>query len=188
MARSSASDNARISAAALHLASGGWKTVTLEAVARKAKTPLSTLNKRFASVSGLVPVIAEEVDREAFTLAGKTKGAPQDALFDLLMARFDILQKNRKAILGMSEAARQDRELSCALARATLDGAYRLIDAANLSALPRPLAAAGLAAVYGWAFCAWRKDESRDMAKTMAALDRALRVAGKAATLFTRRS
>ena len=185
----SSADNAKISAAALHLVAAlGWELVTLEAVARRAKTPLAVLKKRFAVSCDLVPLIAEEMDRAALAAVGKIYGAPHDVLFDLLMARFDVLQKNRKAILSIASAARRDKKLSCALARETLEGAYRLINAARLELPPRPVLAAGLAAVYGWAFYSWSRDESRDMAKTMAALDHALRLAGSAAAIFMRRS
>ncbi len=181
-------DDTKISQAALRLAAAkGWSQVTLEAVAKTAKMPVAKLNARFKTPADLAPVIAEAVDREAFALAGKVPGTPQDVLFDLLMARFDVLQKNRKAILSMAEAARQDRRLSCALTRATVGGVYRLIDAAQLEAPPRPVLAAGLGAVYGWAFFVWSRDDSRDMAKTMAAVDRALRLCGKAVILLQKR-
>jgi nucleoside-diphosphate-sugar epimerase len=186
MAKSaSSSENAKISAAALRLAATGWEKVTLDAVARAAKIAPAALKKRFAAPADFIPVIAAEIDREAFKSAGKT-GAPHDILFDLLMARFDIMQKHRNAILNMQAFAYRDRMLARALACATWDGAYRVIDAAGLETPRRIVLAAGIAAVYGCAFIAWRGDHSRDMAKTMAALDRALRWAGKAAELMTR--
>ena len=173
-------DTLKISHAALRLASEkGWAQVTLESVAKAVKTPIAVLKAHFRSTADLAPVIAEVLDREAFAAQGKPAGTPHDILFDLLMARFDVLQKNRKAILSMAEAARQDRALSCALVRATLAGLYRVIDAAKLDAPPRPILAAGLSAVYGWAFFVWRKDDSRDLAKTMAAVDRGLQGSGK---------
>jgi AcrR family transcriptional regulator len=178
----SASENARISAAALRVAGAvGWGKLTLEAVAANAKLSPTLLKKRFARPQNLVAVIAEEIDREAFAAAGKVSGAPHDALFDLLMARFDLLQIHRKAILSMAEAARRDPVLARMLACATLDGVYRLIDATAIPHPPRPALAAGIGAVYGYGFLVWRKDASRDMAKTMAAVDRTLRYAGKAA-------
>ena len=162
----------------------GGKSVTLALVAKQAKIPPDRLKKHFKAVPDLIPLIAEEIDRMALASMGKATGVAHDVLFDLLMARFDILQKNRKAILSIAQAAHRDRSLSCALARATFDGSYRLIDAARLDKPPRPILAAGLSAIYSWAFYVWRKDESRDMGKTMAALDRTLRVAGKAAELL----
>jgi AcrR family transcriptional regulator len=180
-------DDAKITAATLNLAAKlGWEKVTLEAIAQTAKIPVEALKKRFTSPHHLVPVIAETIDAEAFVTM--PSGSTHDILFDLLMARFDILQKNREAILSMAEASRHDRKLSCALACAALRGADRIIDKAQLSKPPRPVLGAGLVAVYGWAFNVWRHDESRDMAKTMAATDRALRIAGKVAELVTQRS
>jgi len=182
-------DNAKISHAALRLAAAqGWSAVTLEAVAKAAKMPVAEIKQYFRSSADLALVIAETIDREAFAGAGTVSETPHDRLFDLLMARFDVLQKHRKAILSMAEAARYDQSLSCALARATLAGIYRLIEAAKLEVPSRPVLAAGLMAVYGWAFFVWRRDESRDMAKTMAAVDRALRWSGKAVTLLQRRA
>jgi hypothetical protein len=190
MAKSShAADNAKIAAAALRSATNlGWNKVTLESVAKGMKVPLATLKARFATTAHLVPVIAEEIDREAFASVGNPSGPPHDMLFDLLMARFDVMQRNRKAILSMAEAARYDGVLARSLACAGLSSLYRFIDRAKLNAPPRPALAAGLATIYGYAFWVWRQDYSRDMAKTMAAVDRALRYAEKAATLLKQRA
>jgi len=189
MISSKSTENTRICTSALRLiAARGWGKTTLAIVAKGAKIPEASFKKRFASMNDVIPVIAAEIDREAIAACGIISGAPHDRLFDLLMARFDILQLNRKAIETMAEAARRDGALSCALARAAMASAWRLTDAAHLDAPPpRPVIAAGLIAVYAYAFFAWRRDESRDMAKTMAALDRALRWAGKAAELLTPR-
>ncbi len=181
-------ENAKISAAALHLAATqGWENVTLDAVARGAKISPALFKKRFVEPHELAAVIVKEISREALADAGKPSGAAHDIFFDLLMARFDVLQKNRKAILSIAEAARCDLALSRSLTREVLNGLYSVIDVAALHAPPRPVLAAGLSAVYGWAFLAWRRDESRDMAKTMAALDRGLRLAGKAMGVLIQR-
>ena len=181
-------DNARIAAAALRLAGAkGWDKVTLDAVAKAAKIPLASFKKRFVAPQDLVGLIAEDIDREAFAATDKMSGTRHDRLFDLLMARFDILQKHRPAIISMANCTRHDRALSCALARATLDSAYRLIAAAGLTAPPPRLAiAAGLVSIYGYAFWIWSKDSSRDMTKTMSAVDKGLRWAGKAASFLHR--
>jgi ubiquinone biosynthesis protein COQ9 len=191
MVRTSRNENAFIAAAALKLAArAGWVDVTIDAIARETKQSVNLFRKRFVATTDLVPLIAEEIDREAFA-AVSGSGMPHDVLFDLLMARFDVLQKHRKAILSMAEAARRDPRLARALACATIDGIYRVIDAAQADEKaipPRPVFAAGVGAIYGFAFHVWRKDESRDMAKTMAAVDRGLRFAGKAATFIKRRA
>lgn len=181
-------DEVRISAAVLRLAAKGWQHVTLASVAKGAKLPLKRLQELFSTPSDFVGPVASVIDREAFAAAAKVPGTPRDRLFDLLMARFDVLQKNRQAILHMAEAARHDRPLACALLRATIDGVYRLISAARLSTPSRPVLAAGITAIYSWAFWVWQSDKSPDMAKTMAALDRSLRLAEKSLTLFKKAS
>jgi len=170
------------------IAQRGWNAVTIEAVAKAAKTPASTLKKEFPLPQNFAALLAEEIDREAFASVGKISGAVHDRFFDLLMARFDILQKNRQAVLKMAEAAQRDGMLFRALSCATLEGSYRLIDVAKMNGSSRPFLAAGLTVVYGWTFFVWRTDASRDMAKTMVALDRGLRLAGKASAFFTPRS
>ncbi len=177
-------NNAKISAAVLRIAATkGWECVTLQAVAKEAKIPLAALNKRFASEHEIIPVIIEEISYKARAAAGKASGLPRDVLFDLLMARFDVLQHHRKAIESISEAAKKDRALACVLARAVFESMAATADAAKLNA-PRAVATWGLSAIYGLAFLAWRKDKTRDMSKTMAALDKGLRLAEKAAEVF----
>ena len=180
------SENAKIAVAVLKLAgTKGWAHVSLDSVAKTAKISAAKLKHTLTSLYDLIPLLVETLDHEAWGGVRSPSGAPRDVLFDLLMARFDVLQKHRKAILSIADAARGDRALSCALLRAGGKSLYRLIEVAKLKeAPPRPLLAAGLAVVYGWAFFVWRGDTSRDMAKTMAALDRALRGAGKAAAFF----
>jgi ubiquinone biosynthesis protein COQ9 len=182
MAKSTfANENSKISAAALRAAAAyGWDKITLDVVAKNARLSLRALQKRFATTNDLVPVIAAEIDKIAFVAFRPVSGTPHDILFDLLMARFDVLQKHRVAILSMLENAQHDCSLGRVLACATLDGIYRVIDIAKLDRPSRPALVAGIGAVYGWAFVAWRKDASHDMTKTMAALDRALRYADKA--------
>jgi AcrR family transcriptional regulator len=182
-------ENAKICAAVLRLvAAKGWKNVTLEAVAKAAKASSASFKKSFATKNDLIPVIIEEIDCKVLATAGNPSNKPHDVLFDLLMARFDHLQANRGAILSIADASRRDPALSRTLACTLWASAQRLAAATKITAPPLPILAAGLGAVHGWAFLAWRRDESRDMAKTMAALDRALKLAGKAVGLFKPRS
>ena len=173
-----------LSAAALRLAaSKGWEETSLEDIARSAKIPLTKLKTRFKTSSDLVPVIAKVLDREAFQ-GKKFSGAPRDKLFDILMARFDVLQKHKAAILSMAAAAKGNRKLFCVLAQTMIEGCYRIVDTAKLDRPRRPILVLGLMALYSSVFWVWCQDKSRDMAKTMAALDRALRLSDKAAPLF----
>jgi hypothetical protein len=63
-----------------------------------------------------------------------------------------------------------------------------MLDLADLKpeGLREAMAYTGLMAVYYRALCVWRHDETADMAKTMAALDRALKQAESVAEIIFR--
>jgi AcrR family transcriptional regulator len=181
---SSRLDPSKICTAVLRLAGKkGWSAVTLEAVAREAKLPRAALQKRFAASVDFIPLLVAETTKEAAKATKGVSGTPHDILFDLLMARFDVLQKNRAGVLAIAAQARSDKELATVLARAVIQGIAESAGAVGLSA-PHIIVAGGLSAIYAWAFWAWTRDDTRDMAKTMAALDKALRLAGSAAALI----
>ena len=182
------SENEKILAAVLRLATKGWTHVTIDAVAREAKIPAAKFKQRFTSPNDIAAFIVAQITQQTISSAGKPTGSAHDILFDILMARFDIMQKNRHAILNIAEAAKRDCALSRVLAKVSLDSAYTFADASKITSPPRPVLALGIAAIHAWAFIAWRRDHSRDMAKTMAALDRGLRLAGKAAGLLKQNS
>lgn len=179
----------KLCAALLRLAATRhWGTLTLDIMARAAKVPVATVTKRFADKTALLRVLAAYIDDEAIGRSGKLSGTVHDCLFDLLMARFDVMQEHRKAILALARAIKSDKIALRVCLPVPMASACRLLDAAKVeSKLPRPVTAAGLMAVCAWAFCVWQKDDSRDMAKTMAALDHGLRIAGKTAQFFTER-
>jgi AcrR family transcriptional regulator len=180
-------DTVKITEATFRLAAAdGWTNLTLEAIAKEAKLAPASFKKRFSSTYDLIPILVDEVTDQALASAEGAQGAPHDIVFDLMMARFDVLQKYREGVLAIAEEAQWDRTLASALTRGVFDSMIATIDAANLELPSRPATAVGLSAAYGWAFLAWRSDTSSDMSRTMAALDKALRLAGKAVDLVKR--
>ncbi len=165
-------ENKRLAAAALRLAAArGWDNVTSAAILKEAK-----LKKRALALRDIAGIVVDEATRQA--LAGRdVSGSPRDVLFDLMMTRFDVLQEHRKGVLAIAHAARHDRGLACVLARKVLAGMQATAAQARRAGvrMPQAVLGAGLSALYGYVFWVWSRDTSRDMAKTMAALDRILR-------------
>jgi ubiquinone biosynthesis protein COQ9 len=181
----------KICIAALRLSSSrGWKNVTLELIAKAAKVPSVQMKKRFAGKNDVLVAIMHFVTDKAVAAAGKMDrhSPPRDRLFDLLMARFDILQKHRKGILGIMAWASRDSGIMCVLLPAQKQDMQKILAHAGLDqeGLGQPLAVMGLWIIYLAALRVWRQDETLDMAKTMAALDRYLRYADKAAEIIFR--
>jgi ubiquinone biosynthesis protein COQ9 len=105
------------------------------------------------------------------------------------MARFDLLQTHRAGILALMVASKSDPALACVIL-SSMRLSLRLVlqRAKLLHNNPRDhLTLAGLGTVYLYALYVWRHDNSRDMGKTMAALDRGLGYAAMAAN-FTKKS
>ena len=104
------------------------------------------------------------------------------------MARFDVLQRHRKGILGIVGDTSRDPAVLSVLLPAHLAAMRQMLAISKIvlpKALPEALAATALLAVYYRTMWRWRRDESSDMAATMATLDQGLRgVAFTAERLF----
>lgn len=183
---------ARLCAAALRLAAKqDWGRLTIEQIAMAAKISPAQAKKVFASKDLLLPAIVRQIDARVVTKAGKVnmRDTPRDRLFQLLMARFDFLQEQRAAILSILNETRRDPSLARLIIPAQIRSMQKLIECARVAAGARAqIAAFGLLAVYYRALWSWHQDTTRDMAKTMAALDQGLRCAGRIAEILFRDS
>jgi ubiquinone biosynthesis protein COQ9 len=166
----------RIIAAALRLAAERpWADVTLTDIAKAADVNLSELRREFNSKAEIVAAFVRAVDDEV--LARAPKRAPgqssRDALFDVVMSRFDVMAPYRAALSSIAATWTLDP----ALLRALAQSPAWMLRAADIRAegLDGQLRATGLGAVYGSVFRTWLKDDDPGLARTMAALDRRLR-------------
>lgn len=166
------------------LAGGGWSALTMRAVAAEAGVTLAELRARFASPTEMLRAHAAAVDSAVIegTYEDETSTA-RDRLFDVLMRRLDFLQPHRAGVVRLMRDLPRDPLLGLWLA-AELPRTMRwMLEAAGLEATgPKgALRAHGLGVVWLATLRAWEKDESEDLSATMAALDRALDQADKAA-------
>jgi ubiquinone biosynthesis protein COQ9 len=173
-------DRALIAAAFAEAGASGWHRLSIAAAARKAGLDLARARARFSGRCALLLRFGQIADQSALT--GMMPDAPvRDALFDMLMRRIDVLQANRAGVLALMRALPFDPAAAALLAAASLRSMAWLLDAAGVEAGPlAPLRAKGLLAVWLWTVRAWQRDETVDLAATMAALDHAL---GRAETV-----
>jgi len=137
-------------------------------------------------LSLLVKYVDEEVAASVVNLSAN--GNAHDNLFEVMMARFDILQKHRKAILTIVAEVKRDPSLLRHLLPAQLEAMRKMLKLAKLKqeSAAEFLAPVGLLGVHAIALRSWERDTTKDMAPTMAALDRHLRRAGKMAEIIFR--
>ena len=167
---------AALIAAAFGLAGNhGWRRVSVAAAARHGALDLARARRRFRSVPAIILDFGRQADAAALDGAMED-GTVKDRLFDLLMRRIDFLQRHRAGVIALMRLAPLDPLLAMLLARATVQSMDWMLESAEISARGARggLRARGLVAVWAWTIRAWLRDDSEDLATTMAALDVAL--------------
>jgi AcrR family transcriptional regulator len=166
----------RILAAALECAAAkSWVDVTLLDIADAAKLPLVALRKEFGSKTDILAALMRTVDDEVLKRAPRRTEdqSARDALFDIVMTRFDVLGPYKKALQSIHASGPAD----LALARRMLSSMHWMLEAAGIGTdgAGGSLRVTGLATVYASVFRTWLEDDDPGHARTMAALDRRLR-------------
>lgn len=167
-----------IAAAALALAGERpWREVNLKDIASRAGKTLPEMRdagaESKADVLGLVIRAFDDAMLRGTARLDTHEGPRRDALFEVIMARFDAMQAHRSAIRSIFADATSDPKLM----RAALGSARWMLEAAGIdsSGLEGGLRVTGLAGLYGSVLRTWLEDDDPGQARTMAALDRRLR-------------
>lgn len=170
--------------AAIH----GWRRLSLAEIAEGAGLSLAVLYEHYPSKASILRALVAQTDARMLAAAARPRDeeeSPRDRLFDVLMARFEALAPYRD---GVGAVLRDE----IANPAAVLCGGPRLLrsmgwalEAAGIrsTGCAGRLRAKGLAAVYGATMLVWLRDDTEDMSRTMAALDRRLAGAERLAAL-----
>ena len=181
---------AKISAATLRVAAThGWDKLTMEHIATAAKIPVTQLVKQYATKVDILPALVRTITAETMATVGDVQqGAMRDRIFEILMGRFDVLQKHRQAILGIMHESKCNPAAARVLLSAQHQAIRDMLIGVNIeqTGLRWLVVVAGVWGIYGATAAVWTRDESVDMSKTMAALDRYLRRADKSMEIIAR--
>ena len=178
--------------AALALASErGWRGVSLADIAARAELPLLEVYEAFPRKTAILLRLVGSTDAAVLS-QGPAAGAdsPRDRLFDVIMRRFDALQSRRAGTVAILRDLPYDpASLLCLAARLGRSMAW-MLEAAGMSSsgCSGSVKVNGLALLYLDAIRAWMNDDSPDMARTMAAVDKGLRRAEQIARRLPSRS
>ena len=165
---------------ALTLAAGrGWSQVGLGDIAETAALSLAEVRAHFSSKTAIVSAYAAAIDRDVLAARDpEVAGRPApERLFDVLMKRFDLLNAHKEGVGAILRSCPSDPE-AVLCGPATLRRSMRwMLEAAGLSSagLQGRLRVKALAALYLSMLPVWLRDDSEDMARTMAVLDRRLK-------------
>jgi len=184
-----ASDRAKIIAAFLDLlAQKRFEQISLAEIAEAASVSLAEFRDEFASPLAILAAYVKDVDRAvlAADFSDMADEPPRERLFDVLMRRLEILAPHREAVRSLIRSASRNPPLAMALNGLATRSQQWMLTAAGIGAAgPRGmLRAQGLSILFGSVVQTWVNDEDPGLARTMAALDRALSRGQRFAGLF----
>lgn len=172
-------------------AAGGWHSASLAAVAADAGVSLGDAHAAFPTRLALLGGLLSRTDRQVLADGpADIDDAPRDRLFDILMRRFDALAADGEGMRAIVRDMPGDPLNALLLAPCFAASMAWMLEAAGLPAtgIGGSLRVKGLAIVYLTTLRTWLDDDSIDMAKTMAALDRNLQRADSVARRLPLRS
>jgi ubiquinone biosynthesis protein COQ9 len=166
----------RIIEAAMRLAAEKpWHDVAMLDIAEAAGVSLIEIKKEFPSKAAILMGFSRAIDDVVLkSVTKRTPGNPaRDALFEVLMARFDAMQPYRQGLRSVVGAGLPDM----AMMQRLFSSQAWMLNAAGvpLNGVSGTVRVFGLTSVYASVFRTWLDDDDTGQARTMAALDRRLR-------------
>ena len=164
--------------AALNLArTRAWRTISLSDIADEAGISLTQVYAVFSSKAAIVGGFMKRIDQHVLDGAAvdATESA-RDRLFEVLMRRFDALAPHKDAVAAIIGGLCAEPAAALAQAPRVLCSMAWMLEAARVptNGLLGLVRIKGLAIIYANALRAWLADDTRDMSKTMAAVDQGL--------------
>ena len=160
-----------------------WNAFSLEQILIKVKIKKIGIKTKF----DLLKTISKYVD---FQLIKKTKflenSSSKDMLFEVLMARFDILELNRKSFLEIYKYLKKKPKYFVKLLPSLIESIIIIAELSkyNINGLKGTVKLKGLFVVYFVTFFQWLDDDNPSLEKTMTALDKYLDQAEKIGKFF----
>lgn len=172
------------------LAERGAERFSFVELARRAELTLAEVYAEIPDHGALLRAVGRRLDQEMLGIeVSELDGlSPRERVFELIMRRLDAMAPYKEGLRALAGKAGREPTLLAA-ACCNLDRlSRRLVDAAALVAGPtmKQMARRATAAVYLRTFQVWLDDDTEDMARTLAELDRRLQQAESTARFFAR--
>jgi len=165
----------------LILSEKDWQAITIEEIYSKADLKKKNLNKLYNKQDLLINIIKFfDFNLNSLT-SGVEKSSSKDMIFEVMMIRFDILQKYRSSIVNVFNFIKKKPQEIVFLLPAFVESINLMANLANISTkgLKGNLKIKGLLVIYFSTFLVWTRDTSENLDKTMISLDSNLNRAGK---------
>jgi AcrR family transcriptional regulator len=160
------------------LAEKAIERINLAEIAKEAGASLAQLRGAFSSPLAILAAYLKDVDRAVLgqDFSDMEEEPARERLFDVLMRRLEILSPHRQAVRSLLRSARRHAPLALALNGLAVRSERWMLAAAGINGSgPRgALRAQGLALLFASVLRIWVGDDDPGLARSMAALDRAL--------------
>ena len=166
--------------AALELAAAqGWGSVTFDEILTHAKVDEKEAQEYFDDKTDILVAYGRRVDRQMLDNCAFNEDVEtscREKLFDLIMERFDVLNEDRAALLSILDSMKGDPKQAVISLPHLGRSMEKMLDAVGIKndGLCGAANVAGLTGLYLYVVKTWKEDDSPDMAKTMACLDKSL--------------
>jgi len=171
-------DRTKVLAVALPLiAEMGWQNFALDMAYSAAKLSVKKAATCFANKEDLLAFFSQEITKEMMEECGPFVDEPEkDRLFDVIMTRFDVLQKHRPVIIELFEFFKRNPLQGLSFLVSLRSTVQWILCAAQVtdSSYPFHLKEKAVLSVYMLTLRTWVRDDSPDLEKTMADLDKNL--------------
>ena len=155
-----------------------WGEIKLEEIIRnpkKNKQSIKTKNDLLKNINRYVDYLLK---KETSSIE---KSSTKDMLFEVIMARFDVLQKYRNSFLTLFESFKSKPQKSIMLIPSFLESMFLTASLANIEikGIKGSLTIKGIFIIYIATYLEWMNDTSKSLEKTMTALDKYLNTVSK---------
>ncbi|HML07432.1 MAG TPA: TetR/AcrR family transcriptional regulator [Xanthobacteraceae bacterium] len=155
-----------------------FEEIGLAEIAARAGVSIAQLRDEFSSTLAIIAAHIKTIDRAVLAgdFSDMAEEPARERLFDVLMRRLEVLAPHRQAVGSLLRSARRNPPLALALNGLVTRSQQWMLTAAGINASgPRGIICAqGLAVLFGSVVRTWVHDDDPGLARTMAALDRAL--------------
>ena len=167
----------------------GWSHVSMAELAQKCNLSMAELYDYVEDKTDILVLLGRIIDRKTLQAVGDDidlSESARDRLFDVLMERFDVLNEYRGGVLQVLESFCFDPKQAVISFPHLARSMGWMLEAAGIDTkgMRGAIKVAGLTALYLKALKAWKDDESPDLSKVMATLDKDLGYIERAADAF----
>lgn len=155
----------------------GWENFSLEKLARKELIKTEDLNLFFSDKNQLIECFSEMIDEQVIKeidLAEFNQNSVKDNIFELIMLRFEKLDPYKKSLTILLKELKYKPRVLNKLTKKIFNSLDLFLEISNAKSnyVFDFFKLNIMFIIYGYTFKIWLEDDTKDMAKTMAEVDK----------------